>query len=308
MRPTHSSRRAPARRLRTTAASLGLAALLALFVPHASAAEPDRTYSVSQLKAAGDAVLRADIAGTAWSVDEDAGRVEVLADERVTDAGLAALRKEAGRLAGALTVERVEGTFSTRMMGGDGIYRDDSHMRCSVGFNVRSATTYYFVTAGHCTRDNRPTPPFPIWFGAPGFVGTTVDSVFPVSDFGLVEHSPQAVHPGVVNLHNGQSQQITAVGGAVVGQGVCRSGAATGLHCGTVTGVNTAVNFGGGDIVFGLYSTDICSQSGDSGGPLFSGDRGIGIVSGGSGNCQAGGITFAQPLRDVLAHYQLTLN
>ena len=44
-------------------------------------------------------------------------------------------------------------------------------------------------------------------------------------------------------------------------------------------------------------------MTGDSGGSLFAGDTAIGLTSGGSGDCSAGGTTFFQPVPEALAAY-----
>jgi streptogrisin D len=50
-----------------------------------------------------------------------------------------------------------------------------------------------------------------------------------------------------------------------------------------------------------LIQTTVCAEPGDSGGPLFtdSGDA-VGLTSGGSGDCDNGGVTFFQPVTTAL--------
>ncbi|MBO0518440.1 serine protease, partial [Streptomyces beijiangensis] len=69
-RTTTSSSAARRRRTRLIAAASGMAAAGALMVPVSAAADAPTTYSASELKAVGDAVLEADVAGTAWYVDK----------------------------------------------------------------------------------------------------------------------------------------------------------------------------------------------------------------------------------------------
>ena len=59
-----------ARRTRLLAMTTGLVAAAALAVPAASADEAPATFSATQLSAASDAVLDADVAGTAWHIDK----------------------------------------------------------------------------------------------------------------------------------------------------------------------------------------------------------------------------------------------
>lgn len=74
-----------------------------------------------------------------------------------------------------------------------------------------------------------------------------------------------------------------------------------------VTALNATVNYGGGTIVSGLIQTSICAEPGDSGGPLYAGDKVVGILSGGTGNCTSGGTTYYQPIQEVLSAYGLSV-
>ncbi|MFB9449317.1 trypsin-like serine protease [Dactylosporangium vinaceum] len=53
----------------------------------------------------------------------------------------------------------------------------------------------------------------------------------------------------------------------------------------------------------GLIRTSVCSEPGDSGGPLFAGTTGLGITSGGSGNCTSGGTTYFAPAARAATGY-----
>ncbi|MEV6262586.1 S1 family peptidase [Streptomyces sp. NPDC051784] len=285
------------RRRRITAVTTGLVALAALAVPAANASQSG-TYSADQLGAAGEAVLAADVAGTAWNVEPSTGRLVVTVDSTVTQAEIDTIKKSAGANAGALRIERTPGTFSKLISGGDAIYA--SSWRCSLGFNVRSGSTYYFLTAGHCT-DGAGT-----WWSNSGHttvLGTTSGSSFPSNDYGIVRYTNSSVtKSGTVG-----SQDITSAANATVGMSVTRRGSTTGTHSGSVTGLNATVNYGGGDIVYGMIRTNVCAEPGDSGGPLYSGTRAIGLTSGGSGNCTSGGTTFFQPVTEALSAYGVSV-
>lgn len=156
----------------------------------------------------------------------------------------------------------------------------------------------YFITAGHCTES------ISTWSDADGNqIGTNEQSSFPDNDFGLVKYTASVDHPSEVDLYNGSSQPIAKAGDATVGMKVTRSGSTTQVHDGTVTGLDATVNYGNGDIVNGLIQTDVCAEPGDSGGSLFSGDTAIGLTSGGSGDCTAGGETFFQPVTEALSTF-----
>ncbi|MCZ4510193.1 S1 family peptidase [Streptomyces sp. ActVer] len=286
-------------RLAASVLSLLVVAALAVSGTNATAAPTAAAApSAASLSGAASAVESLGIAGTSWAVDERTGKLRVLADSTVGEADLAVVRRATGRFAGATTVERLDGRLRTLLSGGDAIYT--SSWRCSVGVNVQSGSTYYFVTAGHCT-DGMPT-----WYTSSGLtttVGPTTGTSFPGNDFGVVRYSNPAVpHPGTIG-----TVDVTGTATAYVGQSVCRRGATTGVRCGRVTALNATVNYGSGDVVYGLIQTNICAEPGDSGGPLYAGDKVIGILSGGSGNCTSGGTTFYQPIQEVLSAYGLTV-
>lgn len=290
-----------ARRSRVIAVAAGIAAVAALAVPAASAnsSGTSGTYSANQLSAASSAVLDADIAGTAWNVDPVSKRLVVTVDSTVSQAEINQIRESAGANAGALRIERTPGTFNKLISGGDAIYA--SSWRCSLGFNVRSSSgTYYFLTAGHCT-DGAGT-----WWSNSSHstvLGTTVGSSFPNNDYGIVQYTNSTItKSGTVG-----SQDITSAANATVGMAVTRRGSTTGIHSGSVTGLNATVNYGGGDIVYGMIRTNVCAEPGDSGGPLYSGTKAIGLTSGGSGNCSSGGTTFFQPVTEALSAYGVSV-
>ncbi|MFB7374782.1 S1 family peptidase [Streptomyces sp. NPDC056222] len=291
-------RTTPTRTVRLLAVATGLAAAVAVAVPAANA-DTAQTFGATQLAAAGDAVLAADVAGTAWHVDQATNTLVVTADSTVSQAEIAKIKRQAGANAGAIRVERTPGKFNKLISGGDAIYA--SSWRCSLGFNVRdSAGNYYFLTAGHCT-DGAGT-----WYSNSGrttVLGSTSGSSFPTNDYGIVRYTNSSVtKSGTVG-----SVDITSAANATVGMSVTRRGSTTGTHSGSVTGLNATVNYGGGDIVYGMIRTNVCAEPGDSGGPLYSGSRAIGLTSGGSGNCSSGGTTFFQPVTEALSAYGVSV-
>jgi streptogrisin B len=287
-----------ARHTRLLAIATGLVAAGALAVPAASAHDGAATFSASQLEQASDAVLDADVAGTAWGVDPKTKRVVVTADSTVSKAEIAELKAAAGSNADALKIERAPGKFQKYISGGDAIYA--SSWRCSLGFNVRNGSTYYFLTAGHCT-DGAGT-----WWSNSAkttVLGTTSGSSFPTNDYGIVKYTNDSVtKSGTVG-----SQDITSAADPTVGQSVTRRGSTTGTHSGRVTALNQTVNYGGGDVVYGMIKTTVCAEPGDSGGPLYSGSTALGLTSGGSGNCSSGGTTFFQPVTEALRAYNVSV-
>ncbi|MBT2493859.1 S1 family peptidase [Streptomyces sp. ISL-96] len=289
------------RRARLIAVASTLLTVSALATPIAAAEPTDdgraTAATAAQLAEAGDAVLGADVAGTAWYTDKASGKLVVTADSTVSAAEIAKIKKAAGERAGALQVKRTPGTFSELIAGGQAIYSGTG--RCSLGFNVRSGTTYYALTAGHCTNNTS------TWYtnsAKTTVLGSTAGSSFPTNDYGIIRHSNSAAD-GRVYLYNGSYRDITAAGNASVGQAVQRSGSTTGLRGGTVTGLNATVNYGSGNVVYGLIQTNVCAEPGDSGGAMFAGSTALGLTSGGSGNCSSGGTTFFQPVTEALSAY-----
>ena len=174
--------------------------------------------------------------------------------------------------------------------------------RCSLGFNVRSGSTYYFLTAGHCT--NLSTN----WYSnstQTSLIGTRSGTSFPGNDYGIVRYTTTA-GAGNVYLWNGTYRDITTSGNAYVGQSVTRSGSTTGVRSGVVQALNATVNYPEGT-VSGLIKTNVCAEGGDSGGSLFAGSTALGLTSGGSGNCTLGGTTYFQPVTEVLGAYGVSV-
>jgi streptogrisin D len=243
----------------------------------------------------------AKIPGTAWSVDPKSNQVVVTTDSTVTGAKLDQLNAVVARLGDAVRVESAPGTLSTRISGGNAIY--SGGYRCSLGFNVRSGSTYYFLTAGHCGNIGT------TWYSnsaQTSVLGTRAGTSFPGNDYAIVRYSGSTVQPGNVTLYNGTTQDITSAGNAYVGQAVKRSGSTTGVHSGTVTALNATVNYAEGS-VYGLIKTTVCAEGGDSGGSLFAGTTALGLTSGGSGNCTSGGTTYFQPVTEALSVYGVSV-
>ncbi|MDQ0990055.1 streptogrisin D [Streptomyces sp. V3I7] len=235
----------------------------------------------------------ATIPGTSWATDPVTNKVVVTADRTVSKAAWAKLGKVTDGLGAKVELQRSKGEFKPFLAGGDAI--TGSGGRCSLGFNVVKDGQPYFLTAGHCT------DAISSWSDSSGnVVGQNEQSSFPGNDFGLVKYTGSVDHPSEVNLYNGSSQAISGAAEATVGMKVTRSGSTTQVHDGTVTGLNATVNYSEGT-VSGLIQTDVCAEPGDSGGSLFSGDKAIGLTSGGSGDCTSGGETFFQPVTEALS-------
>jgi streptogrisin B len=281
-------------------ALLLLAALL-LGLPTPAHAAPGHGGTAPEHDAGRAAAALAQVrtAGTAWGLDPATGRMTLTVDDTVSARDVAALRATAARAGAVLRHE--PGELRILIAGGQAIY---SGGRCSLGANVRRGTTYYFVTAGHCTSVGT------TWYANSAqttVLGSRAGSSFPGNDYGLVRYTSLVAHPSAVYTYPGLLT-INGAGNAYVGQAVCRSGSTTGVRCGTVTALNATVNYAEGS-VSGLIRTNICAEPGDSGGPLYAAGTGtiLGILSGGSGNCTSGGTTYYQPIMEILAAYGVTV-
>lgn len=237
------------------------------------------------------------VAGTSWAVHPATNQVVISYDSSVTAADLATLEAAAAELGDVVRMEPMDGVLSTTISGGNAIFGQGA--RCSLGFAVTVQGADAFLTAGHCGNAIR------TWFADPGGeeeLGTTISSSFPENDFALVQvTSGQVPVEGTVGRRD-----ITSAATPVVGQRVVRRGSTTGTRDGRVISLNSTVNFPEGTVT-GLIGTTVCAEPGDSGGPLFARDTALGLTSGGSGDCQRGGITFFQPVEEVLQAFDATL-
>ncbi|MFG3156012.1 S1 family peptidase [Streptomyces sp. NPDC048219] len=246
----------------------------------------------------------ATIPGTSWAVDPRTNKILVTADRTVTGAAWDRLESTVDSLGpGMATLQKSGGTFRTFVSGGDAIFGGGA--RCSLGFNVTAADgSPAFLTAGHCGVAAAQ------WSDAQGGqpVATVDQAVFPgQGDFALVRYDDPATEaPSEVNVGN-QTVPISGAAEATVGQQVFRMGSTTGLADGQVLGLDATVNYPEGTVT-GLIQTDVCAEPGDSGGSLFTRDGlAIGLTSGGSGDCTAGGETFFQPVTTALQAVGATL-
>ncbi|WP_055489236.1 S1 family peptidase [Streptomyces sp. TP-A0356] len=256
-------------------------------------------HSMDQLKSATRSLGSGPkVAGTAWAVDYRTNEVVVQADSTVSASDWSRMTKLAHGIGDFVRMERAQGRFTTRVNGAQPLFSVSG--RCSAGFNVTNGQSEFILTAGHCG------PGGTLWFSdntGRGRLGQTVTSEFPGSgDFSLIryESGQETAGANVVAIGGGRGVRITAAGDPVVGEKVFRSGSTSGLHDGEVTALDATVNYPEGSVT-GLIQTTVCAEPGDSGGPLFSEGIALGVTSGGSGNCQAGGTTFFQPVTKAMS-------
>lgn len=235
----------------------------------------------------------------AYYVDVAANKlvIEALADSTEQAADLA---KKVGLAEGEFevkTVSELPSTFAT-VRGGDAYFINRGG-RCSVGFSVTTG----FVTAGHCGSAGDTTQ----YLTASGAnIGTFSGSSFPGNDYAFVRAASGNTYAGLVNNYSGGTIRIAGSTASAVGASVCRSGSTTGVYCGTVRALGASVTYAEGRVT-GLTQTNVCAEPGDSGGSWYSGAQAQGVTSGGSGNCRTGGVTYFQPVNEILSAYGLTL-
>ncbi|MEV8378683.1 S1 family peptidase [Kribbella sp. NPDC056861] len=277
------------------AALLVTGALTLSVLPVASAAKPEPPRSAAAITAALNESV--EIPGTAWMTRPD-GTVLVSYDSTVTGAKLQSLTKQTRALGGdKVVLEKLPGKLSKKLGGGGVIWGGE--YKCSLGFNVQRKGRFYFLTAGHCgnVASN--------WYhdeNKTNRIGTVHHSSYAWNDYALVVYRSGLKPGGSVNLYNGRSQDITKAMNPGINQLVYRTGATTGLHSGRVTGLNATVNYEDGRVA-GLIRTNVCAEHGDSGGPLFYRNFAFGLTSGGTGDCQTGGVTYFQPVVEALNVY-----
>ena len=157
--------------------------------------------------------------------------------------------------------------LSTRISGGQAIYTGGRPLLARLQ-RAHSGSTYYFLTAGHCTNigvdlvlelrpDHACSAPAP----APASRATTTASSGTATS---------ANATGNVSSTTAASRTSPAPATPSSARAVQRSGSTTGVHSGTVTATNATVNYAEGS-VSGLIRTNVCAEPGDSGGSLFAG-------------------------------------
>ena len=264
------------------------------------AAAPVAARNETSLDAAVQALERTvTFPGTAWGVDTQRNQVVITVDSTVKGARLATVRAAVQRLGTSVRLAFAAGTFELKITGGDAIY--GSKYRCSLGFNVVSGSTHYFLTAGHCGKAEKK------WWTSANhstFLGNTTGSSFPGQDYAIVKYDASFTdYLGTV----AGNHEITEAAPAVVGESVSRTGSTTGTHTGRVQALNVTVRYQSGGVVRGLVQTNVCAEPGDSGGPFYDGTKALGLTSGGSGDCRSGGTTFFQPVIPALQAYGVSV-
>ena len=251
-----------------------------------------------------------------WYVDVRDNAVVVTttagADSKKTRAFLRKARSYGDRVA----IERsaADAVPAAYLYGGQQVNMSNGFV-CSNGFNARTSSgAYILLTAGHCA-EGYPT------FSRNGVtIGATRGYSFPTNDYASVNvNDPAYWNPqGAVDMYNGYARLVSGYSSAPVGSSLCKSGRTTGWTCGTIQAYNQTVNYGGGDIVYGLVRHSACVEQGDSGGSNMSGNYAQGMSSGGSLYSSGGrlvcgqnvgqpNVSYYQPVGEALSAYGATL-
>ncbi|NJQ17977.1 S1 family peptidase [Streptomyces bohaiensis] len=241
----------------------------------------------------------AGVAG--WGVDVRDNSVVVHLVEGMEDAPgvqeFVAEAEAAGPVSVVADAPEQPGTFAAGTVGGDRYWTNTAG--CSIGFSVHGG----FVTAGHCGSVGQAVRG---WDNT--HIGHFQGSSFPGDDLGWVNvGSGWWTVPVVIGWGAIPDQLVRGSAEAPIGSSICRSGATTGWHCGTVLSKNDTVNYDVGP-VYQMTGTTVCAEPGDSGGAYLTGDQAQGVTSGGYGNCRDGGRTWFQPVNEILDRYGLTLH
>ncbi|MEV4378917.1 S1 family peptidase [Streptosporangium sp. NPDC049644] len=191
----------------------------------------------------------------------------------------------------------------TDLVGGQAYYVGAT-TRCSVGFPVIHGDQKGFISAGHCGTTGAATVGFNRLAQ-----GVVRDSTFPGGDHSWIAVNDSWIPRPLVGNDTGGTMCVYGSKQAIEGASVCLAGSSTtGLnwHCGTITQHDADVTYPEG-VVGHLMRTSACGHPGDSGASMLSVDQAQGVVSGGSGSCATGGVTYVQPVGDILTAYDLTL-
>ncbi|WP_326953977.1 S1 family peptidase [Amycolatopsis sp. NBC_01286] len=225
---------------------------------------------------------------TSWGIDTSTNQVVVTIFSAATKATADKVATAAKQYGDSARVEYKTGKLELYIADGDAI--QNSSARCSLGFNVKSGSTPYLLTAGHCTNLGG------TWSGGDVSGARVVRSDCPGADSGLLTR-PNGSGPGRINT----GQAITSAAAPQVGERISKQGSTTGGGTGQVTSVDQSVNFDVG-VLNHEFGTTAHTDHGDSGGPAYDGSKGLGTLSGGNTT-----VSYFYPLTRELSSYGLTL-
>lgn len=211
---------------------------------------------------------------------------------------------------------------TSELLGGDAYDARGGGMglRCSLGFNaIDPAGAPVNISAGHCD-------PSPASAGSPQAsranamvgnltgptVGTFEKTVLEGMDYSIIRPTADAARllaNNRVRVPDAEPLSITGTADPVVGAPACKAGNTTGFNCGVVTDVGRTIEVGNRVITNG-FTTNMCALRGDSGGPIVTGTRALGIASASNvafvGTCDADAVAQATAAGPVLSATPIT--
>ncbi|GAA1078553.1 S1 family peptidase [Nocardiopsis composta] len=181
-----------------------------------------------------------------------------------------------------------------QIIAGDPFVNDDRPgTRCTIGVAV---TVGFLADAGCGSAGDRIR-------GADGGTGQVAWSS-PAEGVLLVAADPGWTPTALLRSGSGTAV-VEGTDEAPVGATVCRTGASTGRHCGTILAKDQTVTTPEGTVT-GLTRTGICAEPGDRGGVYYATGHVQGVFFAGSGNCATGGASFFHPVLPILSAHGLT--
>lgn len=250
-----------------------------------------------------------------WYIDAPRDSVVMTVRAGAHDASTRAFIEFAKNRGSRLRVERAPGrTRSAAYLYGGQAMGLSNGKSCSIGFNASTSDGMnIFLTAGHCTNG------WPVASRYGVRIGRTAGRSFPVNDYAAISiNRPGIWNPrGAVVKYDGYARTVRGHRTPPVGSRVCKGGETTGWTCGTIQSYHQTVNYGNGNIVYGLVRFSACVEPGDSGGAVMWGSYAVGIVSGaqyfGGGASSCGqrvgrrSVSFYQPVGEALNAYDASL-
>ncbi|MGW6375510.1 S1 family peptidase, partial [Rhodococcus sp. NPDC055112] len=187
--------------------------------------------------------------------------------------------------------------------GGTGY--DAGNWFCSFGFNGTDGDgNAVNISAGHCDPDPAHPGDSDVSDSDRFRLGIFEKSVVDGGDYTVIKISDTAAHRfknNFINTYGGDPLPITGTADPVVGAPVCKSGMMTHFICGKITNIN--MNLDNGELtVPNAFVSKLCTIRGDSGGPIVTGTKALGITSSGAvGECNGSSRVWAQPINSILA-------
>lgn len=213
-----------------------------------------------------------------WHVDERTRSIAIAVSDDADDRATRDFIDRARRSQARVTIDEAAGEIKPAEYLYNGQpFGLSNRTICSVGFNAKTKSgASMFLTAGHCARHGGMASRDGIQ------IGRGRGYSYPVNDFAAITiDRPGYWNPqGAVDKFDGNARAVFGHKKAAVGDSVCKGGRATHWTCGTVEALDQSVNYGNGNIVYGLVRFSACVDPGDSGGSVMMGNYAVGIASG----------------------------